>query len=75
MGANGYVFDGHDAKNNPFGYDYATYITEERQVTCLSCHRAHGTENDDLLRWEYSTQDAGTDTADYGCLGCHDRQR
>ena len=75
MGAATYAFDGNDAKNNPFGYTDATYTVGGTQVTCLSCHRAHGTENNDLLRWAYSTQTAGTLTADYGCLGCHDAQR
>jgi predicted CXXCH cytochrome family protein len=70
-----YAFDGDDAKNNPFGYTNAVYAANPTQVTCLSCHRAHGTANADLLRWAYSTQSAGTSTADYGCLGCHDRQR
>jgi len=70
-----YEFDGNDAKNNPFGYENATYTGNPTQVTCLSCHRAHGTANNDLLRWAYTTQDAGTDTADYGCLGCHNAQR
>ena len=74
MGAGGYVFDGDDAKNNPFGYDNATYTTTKTQVTCLSCHRAHGTDNDDLLRWAYNDQNAGSGI-DYGCLGCHDAQR
>ncbi len=40
-------------------------------VTCISCHRAHGTPNADLLRWDYSTCDAGTDNADCGCFECH----
>ena len=70
-----YAFDGDDAKNNPFGYDNAVYTGNTTQVTCLSCHRAHGTENNDLLRWPYSTQSAGTSTSDYGCLGCHNKQR
>ena len=72
-----YTFDGNDAKNNPFGFDNAEYTagTTVTQATCLSCHRAHGTANNDLLRWAYSTQTAGTATADYGCLGCHDAQR
>jgi len=40
-------------------------------VTCLSCHRAHGTPFDDLLRWDYSTCDsAGGDDA-CGCFDCH----
>lgn len=71
-----YTFNGMDAKNNPFGFDNAEYTagTTPTQVTCLSCHRAHGTANDDLLRWAYSTQSAGGGN-DYGCLGCHDAQR
>ncbi|MCD6137863.1 MAG: hypothetical protein J7J91_04650, partial [Deltaproteobacteria bacterium] len=28
-------------------------------VLCVSCHRAHGTEYDDLLRWDYSSMVAG----------------
>ena len=65
---------GDDYKNNPVGYDGGTSEIGERRVTCLSCHRAHGTANNDLLRWAYSTQQAGS-TITYGCLGCHDAQR
>ncbi len=37
-------------------------------VTCLSCHRAHGTPNDAILRWDYK----GWPTAGYnGCAVCH----
>ena len=41
-------------------------------VTCISCHRAHGSPYDDLLRWQYSTMDAhnGT-TGNVGCFQCH----
>lgn len=66
-----------DYKNNPVGYDNANEANQ-RMATCLSCHRAHGTENDDLLRWAYSTQLAGQPAGsevEYGCLGCHDKQR
>ena len=41
-------------------------------VTCISCHRAHGTPYADLLRWDYSAAClAGTDDADCGCFKCH----
>ena len=40
-------------------------------VTCISCHRAHGTPNADLLRWDYGTCDAGTDDSACGCFKCH----
>lgn len=82
MGADTYDFDGDDAKQNPFGYTNAVYVQGGMQVTCLSCHRAHGTNNADLLRWVYvgagsaqkAGQPAGSQT-DFGCLGCHDAQR
>ncbi len=40
-------------------------------VMCLSCHRAHGSPQDDLLRWDYSTIQAGQGTTDNGCFICH----
>jgi len=65
-----------DWKNNPVGTVNAVdpETATDLYVTCLSCHRAHGSANDDILRWPYSTQSAGGGN-DYGCLGCHDRQR
>jgi len=74
IGDTGYPPDVDDYKHNPVGYDNATFDITKKMVTCLSCHRAHGTANNDLLRWVYTTQDAGNG-ADYGCLGCHDKQR
>jgi len=73
IGDEGNVLTGSDYKNNPVGYDNAD-DTGQRMATCLSCHRAHGTGNNDLLRWDYTTQQAGSTTA-YGCLGCHNKQR
>lgn len=40
-------------------------------VNCISCHRAHGSPNADLLRWDYSTCEAGTNDAACGCFACH----
>ena len=47
-------------------------------VTCISCHRAHGSPYDDLLRWQYNEGDAsdihagGTGaTGNVGCFICH----
>ena len=74
IGDTGYTPDGDDYKHNPVGYDDATFDITNKKATCLSCHRAHGTANNDLLRWAYSTQNAGSGE-DYGCLGCHDGQR
>ncbi|MBW1678120.1 MAG: hypothetical protein JRJ79_16345, partial [Deltaproteobacteria bacterium] len=49
--------------------------TDGARVTCLSCHRAHGTDNHDILRFDYSTQIAGSTGVTAGCLGCHVGQR
>ncbi len=38
----------------------------EAVVTCLSCHRAHGSDQPDMLRWDYDNMAAGT-----GCYTCH----
>ncbi|MCG7851001.1 MAG: hypothetical protein MIO92_00605, partial [Methanosarcinaceae archaeon] len=74
IGNTAYAPDGNDYKNNPVGYDGATLDITAKRATCLSCHRAHGTANNDLLRWDYGTQLAGG-ANEYGCLGCHDAQR
>jgi len=37
-------------------------------VMCLSCHRAHGTPNDAILRWDYKGWPAGGYN---GCVICH----
>jgi hypothetical protein len=37
-------------------------------VTCISCHRAHGTPNDAILRWNYKAWPGGGYA---GCQVCH----
>ncbi|OHE59036.1 MAG: hypothetical protein A2Z47_11940 [Thermodesulfovibrio sp. RBG_19FT_COMBO_42_12] len=67
-------------KNHPLGFTTPTSPSNATaQVTCLSCHRAHGTANNDILRWDYTTvmlagQPSGSQVT-YGCLGCHNSQR
>jgi len=39
-------------------------------VMCLSCHRAHGSDQPDLLRWDYDTMTVNGATAG-GCFTCH----
>lgn len=39
-------------------------------VMCLSCHRAHGSDQDDLLRWSYGDMVAGGSNSG-GCFTCH----
>ncbi|GBD96514.1 MAG TPA: hypothetical protein ENG83_00355 [Nitrospirae bacterium] len=42
-------------------------------VMCLSCHRTHGSDQPDMLRWNYSGMIAGTTgaSAGTGCFTCH----
>jgi predicted CXXCH cytochrome family protein len=41
-------------------------------VMCLSCHRAHGSEFDDLLRFDYTQVTVGAgDGTMVGCFVCH----
>lgn len=41
-------------------------------VMCLSCHRAHGSDQADILRWDYAGMVAGSSTnAGTGCFTCH----
>jgi predicted CXXCH cytochrome family protein len=40
-------------------------------VMCLSCHRPHGSPYPDMLRWDYTAQQAGGDGDDKGCFYCH----
>lgn len=53
-------------------YDAATLANA--QVACVSCHRAHGSNQPDLLRFDYAAQSAGGGDVS-GCLTCHVRQR
>jgi hypothetical protein len=45
--------------------------TGDAIVMCLSCHRAHGSPESDILRWQYSTQVAGSGDIETGCFVCH----
>jgi len=41
-------------------------------VTCISCHRAHGSPYADLMRWDYPTvNSAGGGASSAGCFQCH----
>ena len=76
IGASTYTLLGKDIKDNPVGFDAATVDNAEKRVLCVSCHRAHGTDNDDLIRWPYTEMLAGQSTpVTHGCLGCHDAQQ
>lgn len=43
-------------------------LADDAIVMCLSCHRAHGTPNDAILRWDYKAWPGGGYN---GCAVCH----
>ena len=49
-------------------------VSGDDQVQCLSCHRAHGSPYPDMLRWDYSTCNAGTPNSNCGCFVCHTKK-
>lgn len=55
----------------PVAYEDVTDTTTTPLVTCLSCHRAHGSEYADMLRWDYGSCQTNTEDAACGCFSCH----
>jgi hypothetical protein len=55
----------------------ATVTPGTDMVMCLSCHEAHGSANDYILRFDYTAQTAGgygtiaAATTEGGCMACH----
>ncbi len=72
LGIGGYSVEAPVALSNPVAAANADY-SAEAIVTCVSCHRAHGSPYDDLLRWDYAGMEAGTTGAavNTGCFRCH----
>jgi hypothetical protein len=78
-----------DYENTPFGFSggdyttmttstpYAADLSDSPRVVCLSCHRAHGSDYDDILRFDYTINaNAGAGLGGTtGCLACHSLQR
>jgi len=57
----------------PVGWINPSSPTRETAVVmCLSCHRAHGSEYPDMLRWDYTKMITGDGvTVGNGCFKCH----
>ncbi len=53
-----------------------TPTTGDAVVMCLSCHRAHGSEYPDMLRWDYNEMVVGTTGTGQGkgCFVCHSQK-
>ena len=71
-------FDMSTALNNPAINYPSTYNTEvpiaydgtKEIIMCLSCHRAHGSPNESILRWDYRAWPGDTSGTN-GCGVCH----
>jgi len=46
-------------------YTEATTVAQNNEVFCLTCHKAHGADNDSSLRWNY------LEGSNLGCQQCH----
>jgi len=51
--------------------EFSTVTAGQDMVMCLSCHVAHGSPYDDMLRWNYSGMIAGGGDNTNGCFVCH----
>ncbi len=49
----------------------AAPVRSEAVVMCLSCHRAHASNYQDSLRWDYLTCSPGSANPNCGCFVCH----
>lgn len=68
---NPYVVSAPVASNDVSAVKTAiTFSGDDAIVTCISCHRAHGTQNADLLRWDYAAVSAG-EGGSGACFECH----
>jgi cytochrome c1 len=73
-------YDTYDPQS-PVGYSSVTTPqftvgSGANSVVCVSCHRVHGSEHDDMLRWSYNENDAisaggSSGGAQVGCFVCH----
>lgn len=52
-------------------YGAATVIADA-EVFCLTCHKAHGSNNASSLRWNYRDTDPGG-ASSFGCQQCHNK--
>ena len=56
--------------NIPIAYSDVSNTSKDKIIMCLSCHRAHGSPNESILRWDYRAWPADTSFTN-GCNICH----
>jgi len=70
--AAGRVFNPNAPVGRTTVYDaVSSAATTSDVVTCLSCHAAHASNYADMLKWDYSTMNAGGGSNTNGCFACH----
>ena len=67
-------FTGFTAGHHDLGDPSGTVAAGTDMVMCLSCHVAHGSPYDDLLRWDYADMVAGDSSKSGGCFVCHTKK-
>jgi predicted CXXCH cytochrome family protein len=70
-GGNLYSLEAPVARTNVLAASSNVVTPGQDIIMCLSCHRAHGSPEPDILRWTYANNLAGTGTDDTGCFTCH----
>lgn len=50
-------------------------VDNTSRVICMSCHNTHGSTYADMLRFDYTTMNAGNAVNNNGCETCHQAQR
>ncbi len=57
----------------PVAYETITAggVGSTQMVTCISCHRPHGSPYPDMLRWDYDTCQTNFEDTECGCFACH----
>jgi cytochrome c553 len=57
--------------DTPAGKSTVSTVTSANIVICLSCHRAHASPNNDLLRWNYEGVSMVGSAGNGDCKTCH----
>ncbi|ADH85465.1 cytochrome c3 family protein [Desulfurivibrio alkaliphilus] len=66
-----FTFEAPVGSSQMDSYAVAKDTSQSAVVTCLSCHRAHASEYDSMLRFDYSGIKAHEGAEATGCTHCH----
>jgi len=57
------------AVSNAASYAAAAQVSEDNEVFCISCHKAHGSAYDFGMQWDYGAEEGEYQAS--GCQQCH----